>query len=118
MLSHELRNPLAPIANAASVLRTLEHTNPILVRLREILERQVGRLGHLIEELIDVTRAAQGQISLVREPVSVDSIVQAAVATEPRQAHQRPAIASTSTFPTSASSSAATAAGWRRRSRT
>src|SRR5256885_197137 len=35
MLSHELRNPLAPIANAASVLRTLESTNPILVRLRE-----------------------------------------------------------------------------------
>jgi PAS domain S-box-containing protein len=81
MLSHELRNPLAPIANAASVLRTLEHTNPILVRLREILERQVGRLGHLIEELIDVTRAAQGQITLVREQVSVESIVQAAVAT-------------------------------------
>ena len=80
MLSHELRNPLAPIANAASVLRTLEHTNPILVRLREILERQVGRLGHLIEELIDVTRAAQGQISLVREGVSVESIVQTAVA--------------------------------------
>ena len=69
MLSHELRNPLAPIANAASVLRTLEHTNPILVRLREILERQVGRLGHLIEELIDVTRAAQGQVTLVREQV-------------------------------------------------
>jgi PAS domain S-box-containing protein len=81
-LSHELRNPLAPIANAASVLRTLEHTNPILVRLREILERQVGRLGHLIEELIDVTRAAQGQISLVREQLSVESIVQAAVATD------------------------------------
>jgi PAS domain S-box-containing protein len=80
MLSHELRGPLAPIANAASVLRTLEHTNPILVRLREILERQVGRLGHLIEELIDVTRAAQGQVTLVREQVSVESIVQAAVA--------------------------------------
>ena len=80
MLSHELRNPLAPIANAASVLRTLESTNPILVRLREILERQVARLGHLIEELIDVTRAAQGQISLVREQVSIESVVQAAVA--------------------------------------
>ena len=89
MLSHELRNPLAPIANAASVLRTLEHSNPILVRLREILERQVGRLGHLIEELIDVTRAAQGQISLVREQVSVESIVQAAVGEQPRQAHRR-----------------------------
>ena len=80
MLSHELRNPLAPIANAASVLRTLEHTNPILVRLREIIERQVGRMGHLIEDLIDVTRAAQGQISLVREQVSVESVVQEAVA--------------------------------------
>jgi PAS domain S-box-containing protein len=79
MLSHELRNPLAPIANAASVLRTLEHSNPILVRLREILERQVGRLGRLVEELIDVTRAAQGQISLVREHVTVDGVVQAAV---------------------------------------
>ena len=80
MLSHELRNPLAPIANAASVLRTLEHSNPILVRLREILDRQVGRLTRLVEELIDVTRAAQGQISLVRERVSVDGIVQTAVA--------------------------------------
>ena len=80
MLSHELRNPLAPIANAASVLRTIEHSNPILVRLREILERQVGRLGRLVEELIDVTRAAQGQISLVRERVSIESIVQGAVA--------------------------------------
>ena len=80
MLSHELRNPLAPIANAASVLRTLEHSNPILVRLREILDRQVGRLGRLVEELIDVTRAAQGQISLVRDRVSVDGIVQSAVA--------------------------------------
>ena len=79
MLSHELRNPLAPIANAASVLGTLAHTNPILGRLREILDRQVGRLSHLISELIDVTRAAQGQISLVRAEVSVESIVQAAV---------------------------------------
>lgn len=79
MLSHALRNPLAPISNAASVLRTLEHSNPILVRLREILDRQVARMSHLIEELIDVTRAAQGQISLVRAPVSIESVVQAAV---------------------------------------
>ena len=79
-LSHDLRNPLAPIANAASVLGTLERTNPILQRLREIIERQVGRLGSMIEELIDVPRAAQGQISLVREPVRVDNLVRAAVA--------------------------------------
>ena len=79
-LSHELRNPLAPIANAASVLGTLERTNPILQRLREIIERQVGRLSRMVEELVDVTRAAQGQISLVRETVSVDNLIRVAAA--------------------------------------
>jgi PAS domain S-box-containing protein len=80
LLSHELRSPLAPIANAASVLRTLEDRNPILVRLREILERQVERLGQMVETLIDGTRSAQGQISLVSEPVAIDGMVRGAVA--------------------------------------
>ena len=79
-LSHELRNPLAPIANAASMLRSLETGNPTLARLRQILERQVSRLGHLVEDLIDATRAAQGQISLVAEQVTVDTLVRNAVA--------------------------------------
>ena len=79
MLSHELRNPLAPIANAASVLRSLEKTNPVLVRLREILERQVDRLERLVENLVDATRSAQGQISLVSEPIAIDSVVRDAV---------------------------------------
>ncbi len=80
LLSHELRSPLAPIANAASVLRTLEDSNPILVRLRQILERQVDRLGHMVENLIDGTRSAQGQISLVSEPMAIDGMVRGAVA--------------------------------------
>jgi signal transduction histidine kinase len=78
MLSHELRNPLAPIANAASVLRSLEKTNPVLVRLREILERQVDRLERLVENLVDATRSAQGQISLVSESIAIDSVVRGA----------------------------------------
>lgn len=85
MLSHELRNPLAPIANAASVLRTIESSNPILVRLREIIERQVGRLGRLVEDLIDATRSAQGQISLICKPFAVESVVQSAVAASAAQ---------------------------------
>lgn len=80
VLSHELRNPLAPIANAASVLRTMEAANPILLRLREILERQVMRLSRLVEDLIDVTRSAQGQITLVSERVAIDGMVQSALA--------------------------------------
>ena len=79
LLSHELRNPLAPIANAASVLRTMEADNPTLGRLREIVERQVQRLRRLIDDLVDVTRVAQGQISLIKEPVALDAVVRTAL---------------------------------------
>jgi PAS domain S-box-containing protein len=80
LLSHALRNPLAPIGNAASVLRTLEDGQPVLARLREILERQVARLGRLIDDLVDATRAAQGRITVVNEPLEVAAVVRAALA--------------------------------------
>jgi PAS domain S-box-containing protein len=79
LLSHELRNPLAPIANAASVLRTMEAENPTIARLREIVERQVTRLRRLIDDLVDVTRVAQGQITLIKEPVAIDNVVRGAL---------------------------------------
>ncbi len=79
MLSHEMRNPLAPIANAASVLRSLEDDNPTLGRLREILERQVGRLRRLVDDLADVIRVMQGQITLTKERVALGDLVHAAV---------------------------------------
>ncbi|NKI96678.1 PAS domain S-box protein [Rhizobacter sp. SG703] len=79
LLSHELRNPLAPIANAASVLRTMEAENPTIGRLREIVERQVTRLRRLIDDLVDVTRVAQGQITLIKEPVAIDTVVRGAL---------------------------------------
>ena len=78
-----------PIANAASVLRSLEEGSPVLVRLREILERQVGRLSRLVEELIEVTRAAQGNISLVVESLPVETLVQRAVTPQRRGGHAR-----------------------------
>jgi PAS domain S-box-containing protein len=80
-LAHAMRNPLAPIANAASVLRTLEDDQPTLKRLREILERQVERLGHLVDDLADATRAVQGQVSLVHEDVTLGGVIQAALST-------------------------------------
>jgi PAS domain S-box-containing protein len=79
MLSHELRNPLAPIANAASVLQTLEGDNPTLKRLRQILERQVARLRRIVDDLVDVTRVMQGQIALTRESLDVGDVVRAAI---------------------------------------
>jgi len=81
MLSHQLRSPLAPISNAASVLRTLENGHPTLVRLREIIERQVGRLRRLVDDLVDVTRVMQGQITLVKSRVAVRDLLRSAVET-------------------------------------
>ena len=78
-LSHELRNPLGPIANAAAILRTLERGNRNLVMVREIIERQVGQLRRLITELVDVTRITRGRVVLQREPVDIDTLIDSAV---------------------------------------
>lgn len=81
MLSHQLRSPLAPISNAASVLRTMEEANPTVQRLREIIERQVGRLRRLVDDLVDVTRVMQGQITLVKGRISVRDLLRSATET-------------------------------------
>lgn len=78
-LSHELRNPLGPIANAAAILRTLERGNRNLVMVREIIERQVGQLRRLITDLVDVTRITRGRVVLQREPVDIDTLIDSAV---------------------------------------
>ena len=78
-LSHELRNPLGPIANAAAILRTLERGNRNLVMVREIIERQVGQLRRLITELVDVTRITRGRVVLQREAVDIDTLIDSAV---------------------------------------
>jgi PAS domain S-box-containing protein len=78
-LSHELRNPLGPIANAAAILRTLERGNRNLVMVREIIERQVGQLRRLITDLVDVTRITRGRVVLQREPVDIDTMIDSAV---------------------------------------
>lgn len=59
-LSHELRNPLGAIANAAAILRTVEGDDRNLVMVREIVERQVGRLSRLVADIADVTRITKG----------------------------------------------------------
>lgn len=78
-LSHELRNPLAPIANAAAILRRLDGADDRLVMVREIVERQVDQLRRLITDLVDVTRITKGKIVLQRESVDINSLVDSAI---------------------------------------
>jgi PAS domain S-box-containing protein len=78
-LSHELRNPLGPIANAAAILKTLEQNDGRLVKVREILERQVGQLHRLITDLVDVTRITKGRVVLQRERIEANTILDGAL---------------------------------------
>ena len=82
MLSHELRNPLAPIRNAVEVIRRVAPPGDAkLTMAREVVDRQVSLLARLVEELLDVSRISQGKIALKKEPVDLARIIAHAVET-------------------------------------
>ncbi len=82
MLSHELRSPLAPIANAVHLLGLQwESESPIQQQARGIIERQLGQLQHLVDDLLEVSRITTGRVQLRREPVVASDIVKGAVET-------------------------------------
>ena len=74
-LSHELRNPLAALAMAAKVIETAHGGNPQLSKISQLIERQVGIMGRLTEDLLDVSRITRGQINLQLEELDVRDIV-------------------------------------------
>lgn len=81
MLAHELRNPLAPIRNAAQILRL-----PRLdVRAREaasdILDRQINQMVRLVDDLLDVSRITRGKIVIRKQRIELASIVNQAIET-------------------------------------
>ncbi|HEV8072172.1 MAG TPA: PAS domain S-box protein [Planctomycetaceae bacterium] len=80
MLSHELRNPLAPISNAVHLLRLQKGENSIQQQAREIIERQVGQLSHLVDDLLEISRITTGRVQLRQERVAMSGIVECAVA--------------------------------------
>ena len=81
MLSHELRNPLAPILNAVQLLQVQKGVNSVQQKAQTIIERQVGQLTHLVDDLLDVSRTINGRIQLRREPVALRDIVERGVET-------------------------------------
>ncbi len=74
-LAHELRNPLAPIRNAAHVLCRAQHAEPTLRTACEIMDRQLRQLTRLVDDLLDVSRVATGGVQLVREKVDVKALL-------------------------------------------
>ncbi len=81
MLAHELRNPLAPIRNVAYVLSKGGVDPPTVRRSGQMIERQATQLTRLVDDLLDVARITRGRVALHREPLSLDSVVDAALET-------------------------------------
>ena len=83
MLAHELRNPVAPIRNAAEILSRLSSDERVL-GIAGVLKRQTDQLSRLLDDLLEVARITQGQIKLRTETVAIQTCVQMAVeAVEP-----------------------------------
>ena len=78
MLAHELRNPLAPIQNAVELQRLKGPPDADLQYSREVIERQVEHLTHIVDDLLDVSRISQGKIKLQLEAVDVAAAVKRA----------------------------------------
>ncbi|NQV26682.1 MAG: PAS domain S-box protein [Rhodopirellula sp.] len=81
MLSHELRNPLAPISNAVHLLRMRKNEEPLQQKARVIIERQLTQLTHLVDDLMEVSRITTGSVQLRLDRVIVSGIVERAVET-------------------------------------
>jgi PAS domain S-box-containing protein len=79
MLAHELRNPIAPISNAVRALRLGATDSESVRSTAEMLERQVGQLARLVEDLLDVNRITHGKIELRKTRTALGPIVQQAV---------------------------------------
>ena len=80
-LAHELRNPLAPIRNAAFVLRSGRSTLPQQQRAIEIVDRQATVMQRLIDDLLDVSRITAGKVRVMKTTVDLAEVIDLALAT-------------------------------------
>jgi signal transduction histidine kinase len=78
-LAHELRNPLAPIRNAVQIMKLVGLKDPRAQHARELIERQVGLLARLVDDLMDVARITAGKITLRREIADLEVILHRAI---------------------------------------
>jgi signal transduction histidine kinase/ActR/RegA family two-component response regulator len=78
-LSHELRNPLAPIRTSAHILASPTLKPEQLQLARTVIQRQVGRMALLLDDLLDVARITQGKLTLKKERVTLTNVIDSAV---------------------------------------
>ncbi|MBI5544678.1 MAG: response regulator [Deltaproteobacteria bacterium] len=79
VLSHELRNPLAPISASLRVLERAEPGGRQALRAQQVIARQVKQLSHLVDDLLDMTRVSCGKMRLQRQLVDLNELVSSVV---------------------------------------
>lgn len=80
-LAHELRNPLAPISNALQLIRCAGDNEPIREQAADMMERQVGQMVRLIDDLLDLSRITRNKLELRKEWIELAVVIQSAVET-------------------------------------
>ena len=80
-LAHELRNPLAPVWNGLSIIRRAPSDSRRVVQIVDMIERQVGQLTRLVDDLLDVSRITTGKIELKKQHTNLVSILSSAMET-------------------------------------
>lgn len=80
-LAHELRNPLAPIRNAAKILGVENLERKQLAWCREVIQRQTEHMALLLDDLLDVSRVTLGRLQLKKEPIELTKLIDSAFET-------------------------------------
>jgi PAS domain S-box-containing protein len=80
-LAHELRNPLAPVWNGLTIISRAPQDTKRVVQVAGMIERQVGQLARLVDDLLDVSRITTGKIVLKRVRCDLGAIVRSAIET-------------------------------------
>ena len=79
VLAHELRNPLAPIRNAVELLTTIKSDDPLLEKMRQVIDRQSTQLVKIVDDLLDINRITRGVIAMAEVPCDVNDVIERAL---------------------------------------
>jgi len=90
VLAHELRNPLAPMRTAVTLLTRIGPAEPVVQRALTVIDRQVAHMSRMVDDLLDVSRLSRGELRLQRGPTRIAEVIETALEqTQPIVAQQR-----------------------------
>lgn len=85
VLSHELRNPMAPIVSALDLAKNIAIDEPLVSEQIEVIDRQTQHIVRLLQDLLDVSRIMRGKVEMRLEPIALHTLLAHAVETaDPR----------------------------------